>query len=152
MYLTNPEVSSVFLDTLQVHKYSMSNKHYDNIFLRHSKHTAAPWLVKAHRKNRRIIQGVHGEPIGEIYPHGNPQIGNDEYRANCNTIQHAPQLLAALKEIAVIIENANNTQHSDAQGNTRPHYVCEAFPDTQLIKQLVNAAESTTITDHPNNE
>lgn len=130
----------------------MNNKHHDNVFLRHSIHTAAPWLVKAHRKNRRIIQGIHGEPIGEIYAHGNPQISNDEYRANCNMIQHAPQLLAALKEIVVIIENANNTKHQDAQGNTREHYVREAFPDTTKLKQLIEVAQSTTITDHPNNE
>ena len=130
----------------------MSNKHHDNVFLRHSIHTAAPWLVKAHHKQRRIIQGLHGEPIGEIYAHGNPEISNDQYRANCNTIQHAPQLLAALKEIAVIIENANSTQHQDALGNTRPYHVIEAFPDTAKLKELIAAAESTTLVDHPNNE
>jgi hypothetical protein len=130
----------------------MSNKHHDNVFLRHSVHTAAPWLVKAHHKQRRIIQGLHGEPIGEIYAHGNPEISNEQYRANCNTIQHAPQLLAALKEIAVIIENANNTQHKDKQGNTRDHYVREAFPNTTKLKELINSAESTQLVDRPSNE
>ena len=127
----------------------MSNKHHDNVFLRYSRHTAAPWLVKAHHKERRIIQGLHGEPIGEIYAHGNPQISNDQYRANCNTIQYAPQLLAALKEIAVIIENANRTQNKT---HNRPHYVEEAFPDTDKLRELIDCAESTQLVDHPNNE
>lgn len=130
----------------------MHNKNHDNIFLRHSVHTAAPWLVKRGGKEKRVIQGLHAEPIGVINQLGNPVINGEQYRANCNLIQHAPQLLAALKEIAVIIENANNTKHQDTQGNTREYYVREAFPDTTRLRELISAAESTKLVDHPTNE
>ena len=130
----------------------MANKHHDNIFLRHSTHTAAPWLVKRGSKERRVIQGLHAEPIGWINQLGNPVINGEQYRANCNLIQHAPQLLAALKEVAVIIENANSTQCTDHKGNTRPYYVHEAFPDATKLKQLISAAESITLEDHLDNE
>lgn len=119
----------------------MHNKNHDNIFLRNSVHTAAPWLVKRGGKEKRVIQGLHAEPIGVINQLGNPVINGEQYRANCNLIQHAPQLLAALKEIAVIIE-----------GTTDEHTVAEAFPDTSRLRELISAAESTKLVDHPTNE
>ena len=125
----------------------MANKHHDNVFLRHSVHTAAPWLVKRGEKQRRIIQGLHGEPIGYINRHGHPDINNDQYRANCNLIQHAPQLLAACKEMCVIIEDSlRNKPSGDA------YTVAEAFGDTTQLRQLISAAESTQVVDHPTNE
>ena len=119
----------------------MANKHHDNIFLRHSTHTAAPWLVKRGSKERRVIQGLHAEPIGWINQLGNPVINGEQYRANCNLIQHAPQLLAALKEAAVIIDSSTNE-----------YTVAEAFGDASALLKLIAAAESTTLEDHLSNE
>jgi len=81
------------------HKYGMKNNpHWNNIFLRTATHSPGPWRVKMGYKERPVIEDLYGNHIGNFERLGKPEITPEQYKSNWALIEHAPQLLAALKE------------------------------------------------------
>jgi hypothetical protein len=101
------------------------NPHWNNIFLRTAEHSPAPWRVKMGFKERPVIEDLYGVELGHLERLGKPEVTPDQYKANWALLAHAPQLLAALKELVFF---------EITEGRT---------PKPQLI-ELLAAAENIT--------
>ena len=90
----------------------------NNIFVRHLKTLPAPWHHKVHNpgSNHRtdVIVDYHSNEVAHMVKFA-PHMTSEQYRRSIDLIEHAPELLAACIEYAMLQDAAGTLTESLAQ-------------------------------------